>query len=425
MKRIVSFGCILLLLFSMCACKKKQVQTQQPATSEVTSSAKATSTPTPEPTKAAAPTSTTAPTATSAPTAAPTAKAVAITNDLLVQNMMALNSYYRSILSITSEPGQEPWEEYDEFAYVKDPFAEYTLLDFRSASTTSEDIILGDIYYSRMNDEKWTKSLPGNWYTERTPEYRYELSTQHFPIDYGKLTFTPVGNEKVNGVDCVKYALSGKYDDEYIDMNTKFRITLSGTGHVWISADPVIKEVIIRQRVTFDVDMQTVELKDEQGNPLRSSPQVVIEDDITMINSTVIQPPPESEVMTVAEYLEETEAPSDNISVAEALAPGTVTQQQAEAWIGKGWETNLGRIAFEWVNGYLLGSWVWSDNTKIESSLTDYVIGTMNGNMLSGDAVYSANPALFEFTMDTSGESFTGRIKVNGTWYDWTGQAAD
>lgn len=340
--------------------------------------------------------------------------------------MLALDSYYRSIRSVTSGADGN-WEEYNEFAYVKEPYTEYILLDFPTDGTTNETLILGDIYYSRMNDEKWTKALPGNWYTESPQEFKYELSTQHFPIDYGKLTLTPSGTENVNGVDCIKYDLSGGYDDEYTDMNVKFHITLSGSGNIWISKDPVIKEVIICQRITLNADMQTVELKDKQGNLLRSNPQVMIEDDITGINSTVIQPPPDSEIMIFDEGIVDPGEAADNINIAEALQPGSVTQEQAEAWIGKGWETDYSRILFEWVNGYLLGSWVWTDNTKIESSLGDYLVGTIDGNMLKGNLLYNSEPGEFEFTLDTSGQSFTGRFKLNSndTWFDWNGQVSE
>ncbi len=268
--------------------------------------------------------------------------------------------------------------------------------------------------------------MPGNWFTERTPEFRYELSNQYFPIDYGKLTLTPSGNEKVNGVDCIKYTLSGEYDDEYTDnLDILFRITLSGSGEVWISSDPVIKEVIIRQRVTLNADMQTVEYKDNEGNLLHSNQQVVLEDDVTGINNTAIQPPPDSETITLENGSDDTESTEDNISVAEALAPGNVTQAQAEAWIGKGWETDYGRMIFELVNGYLLGSWVWDNNTKITSSLSDYIVGTMDGGILKGDFLYNSEPGEFEFTMDASGQSFVGKGTLgNGTQFDWNGQVS-
>lgn len=430
MKRIVCYCCILLLLFSVSACKKKQKPTQQPVASDITSKA--------EPTKAAAPTATLAPTNTPAPTAtlAPTATpapetaptSAAISNEQLVNNMLALDSYYRSIRSITTGADGGTWEDYKEFAYAKNPFTEYILLDFVTDGTTNETLILGDIHYGRMNDEKWTKSLPGDWYTERPQEFRYELSTQHFPIDYGKLTLTPSGTENVNGVDCTKYELSGGYDDEYTDNDVKYRITLSGSGNVWISKDPVIKEVLIRQRITLNVDMQTVELKDKEGNPYRSNPQVSIEDDVTGINSTVMQPPPDSEIMTFGEQSSEfDETKADNIAVAEALPPGTVTQEQAEAWIGKGWETDYDRLIFEWVNGYLLGSWVWMDNTKMEAYLEDYLVGTIDGNMLKGNLMYLSEPGEFEFTLDASGQSFTGKGKLDNSadWFQWNGQVSE
>lgn len=432
MKRLVCFVCITLLLLPMCACKKKQAPAQQNATSAAASQTDPTGTQKSDPTKAAVPTATTAPTvtpaptATSAPTATPSPKPVAITNDLLVKNMMAVDSYYRKIFTSATEDGQK-WEEYNELAYAKNPFTEYILLDFPTVSTTNETLIIGDIYWSRMNDEKWTKSLPGNWFTERPPEFRYEISTQHFPIDYGKLTLKPVGTEKVNGLDCVKYDVSGTYDDEYTDMDIKFHITLSGSGNVWISADPGIREVIISQRVKLNADIKTVEYTDPDGNLLHTVQELEIKDDVTGINSTVIQPPPESETITLENAPDEDEEIADNLSVAEALAAGNVTQAQADSWVGKGWETDYGRIIFELVNGHLLGSWVWDDNTKIGSSLSDYLVGTFDGNVLKGKLMYLSESGEFELTMDASGQSFSGKAKLDGSndWFNWNGQVSN
>lgn len=340
--------------------------------------------------------------------------------------MEAVQSYHRKIRTVSTTNGQ-PWEEYNEFAYAKDPFLEYILLDYPQQSTRNETLIIGDIYYDRMNDEKWNKVLPGNWFTERPQEFRYELSTQYYPIDYGKLTLQASGNETVNGMDCTKYVVSGGYEDEYTDRDIKYRIKLSGTGEIWISNDAVIKQVLIRQRLKLNADIQTVELKDKDGNLLHAVYEDVIEDDVYDINNTVIQPPPDSEVIVMWGESEEVSEVPDNISAVEGLDPGSVTQEQSEPWTAKAWETEYGRIKFEWINGYLLGSFVWSDNSKIESSLQDHLIGIVEGNKLSGDATYDTYTGVFEFVLDPDGKSFSGRWKlsIHNDWVGWNGQSSD
>jgi hypothetical protein len=315
MRKAISILCILVTIISLTSCKTKKKQaTAQPSdtTPFVTQSVQSTSA------QKTDPTSTPTPTATPAPTATPSPTPAAITNDLLQQNMEAVQSYHRKIRIVSTENGQ-PWEKYSEIAYVKEPFLEYILLDYPQQSTRNETLIIGDIYYDRMNDEKWNKALPGNWFTARPPEFRYELSIQYYPIDYGKLTLQASGNENVNGMDCTKYVVSGGYEDEYTDRDIKYKIKLSGTGEIWISNDAVIKQVLIRQRLKLNADIQTVELKDKDGNLLHAVYEDVIEDDVYDINNTVIQPPPDSEVIVLGGESEEVSEAQDNISDVEGL----------------------------------------------------------------------------------------------------------
>jgi len=168
-------------------------------------------------------------------------------------------------------------------------------------------------------------------------------------------------------------------------------------------------------------------LKDKDGNLLHAVYEDVIEDDVYDINNTVIQPPPDSEVIVMGGESEEVSEVPDNISAVEGLDPGSVTQEQSEPWTAKAWETEYGRIKFEWINGYLLGSFVWSDNSKIESSLQDHLIGIVEGNKLSGDATYDTYTGVFEFVLDPDGKSFSGRWKlsIHNDWVGWNGQSSD
>jgi hypothetical protein len=121
-----------------------------------------------------------------------------------------------------------------------------------------------------------------------------------YPINYEKLTLAPAGNEQVNGVNCIKYSVSGSYQDEFSFKTSpqKFPITLSASGNIWIADDPVIKQVIISQRITVKTDIVNTQIKDKQGSMLHIISEDIIEDDILDINSATIQSPPDSETNT-------------------------------------------------------------------------------------------------------------------------------
>jgi hypothetical protein len=250
-----------------------------------------TSQPTLEPSKVSEPT----------PTVQPTIEK--ITSSILQQNMEAVNSYRRKTKTVTTCEGKQS-EKKEEYAYVKNPFSSYIMLDFVTSGSYNEEIIVSDTMWSRMKkDIKWDKALPGQWFADPPRTFKFSLSTQMYPINYEKLTLTPSGNEQVNGVNCIKYNVSGSYQDEFSFKTSpqKFPITLSASGDIWIAADPAVNQVIISQRITVKTDIVNTEIKDKQGSPLHIAMEDEIEDDILDINSTTIQAPPDSETKTPGE----------------------------------------------------------------------------------------------------------------------------
>ena len=55
------------------------------------------------------------------------------------------------------------------------------------------------------------------------------------------------------------------------------------------------------------------------------------------------------------------------------------------------------------------------------------MVGTIDGNMLKGNLMYLSEPGEFEFTLDASGQSFTGKGKLDNSadWFQWNGQVSE
>ncbi len=212
---------------------------------------------------------------------------IRFSNDVLTQSILNLDSYSRRIRHVT-DPDGSPWEAIKEFAYVKNPVARHIKLDFPTAGSYSEDIIIVDKLWDRMSPtEEWAAYDSGNFFLSEPVMLKYDLSIPYYTVDYGKLTYVKVGTENVNGVNCIKYTVSGSYKDIYTDdYDYTYNISLSASGSIWIADDPIIKQAIIRQRITFDADITSV--TDIRVHNIYKD---VIEDDITNINSTVILPP--------------------------------------------------------------------------------------------------------------------------------------
>lgn len=213
-------------------------------------------------------------------------------NDILKQNMEKLDSYRRKVKTVTTATGTATGEKSEsvkgfvsdkEFAYVRNPVSRHTKLDFPGSGSYNEEIIIGDKLWDRTSkDGKWTAW--DSYETEKPVTLKYDVSTQYYPIDYQKLAFVKSGTEKVNGVNCIKYTVSGTYTDVFSDdFSSETPIKLTASGNIWIADDPAIKLVIIRQRITVDADIT--------ADTTHIITKDVIEDDVTDINSTVIQPP--------------------------------------------------------------------------------------------------------------------------------------
>ena len=210
------------------------------------------------------------------------------TNEILEQNIEKLDSYRRIIRTITPATATtSKWETIKEFAYIKNPVSRYMKLDFPDSGSYHEEIIIGGIMWNRISkDEAWTEW--NEWYAEKPAILEYDLSTQPYPINYGKLTYTKAGTENINGINCIKYTVSGTYSEEFTDERSgdKYPITLSASGTIWIADDAAIKTAIIRQRIKVNTDIiYGVE------KAIHAVSEDVIEDDVMDINSVKIAPP--------------------------------------------------------------------------------------------------------------------------------------
>jgi hypothetical protein len=280
MKKIVLLAAFIFLLSTLSSC------TIKPRTQDTGPTQENTPSPTPKPSTADNPVK-------------PTEAESKITNDLLEKNMMAADSYRRKTKTTTKIEGQPDFVEIGECAYIKNPLSAYNLLDFVSAGSYTEELIINGTMWSRAKkDDKWDKCEPGQWFKDPPLAFKYKLSVLHFPISYEKLKYEKVGNENVNGLNCIKYTVSGTYNDEitFELSKDKFGITLSATGTIWIAEDPTIKQVIVRQRITVDSDIINKTLSAGKGNPNHVISKDIIEDDVIDLNSAEIQPPPDSQV---------------------------------------------------------------------------------------------------------------------------------
>lgn len=209
-------------------------------------------------------------------------------NDLLKQNIEKLNSYRRKINTVTTDAatGKQGGSR-KEFAYVRNPLSRYFKLEFPVTGSYTEEIIIGDKLWNRSRpDQEWTAW--DSYETDKPVTFKYDVSTQPYPIDYQKLTFAKAGTEKVNGVNCIKYTVAGSYKDEFsFDVSPqKYPIEVTASGAIWIADDAVIKQAIIRQRITVNADITV-----GRDNASHIVSKDVIEDDVTDVNSTVIKPP--------------------------------------------------------------------------------------------------------------------------------------
>lgn len=213
--------------------------------------------------------------------------AVSFSSDTLKQIMEKQNSYRRTIRTVSTYVGySDKYETIKEFAYVRSPLSTYTILDFPGQGSYNGEIIIGEKLWSKISkDDKWTGY--DSYESEFPLAFRYDVSTQAYPIEYQKLAFTKVGTEKVNDVNCIKYTVSGTYTSTFAPSSyypeDKYPIKLTASGSIWVADDTALKQVMIRQRITIDTDITY------DNKPLITKD--VIEDDVTGINSTVIKPP--------------------------------------------------------------------------------------------------------------------------------------
>lgn len=210
----------------------------------------------------------------------------ALSNTVLKENIEKLNSYRRIVRTVTATAGiNSKGESIKEFAYIRNPLSRYIKLDYPDRGSFSEETIINGKCWDRMSkDEKWTEWQ--EWQSEKPLTFTYDLSTQLYPIDYGKLKYTQAGTEKINGINCIKYDVSGTYSDEFtFEYSTqKYPITLSASGTIWIADDRAIMTAIIRQRITVITDITT-------GTDRIVHTEDTIEDDVFDVNSAVISAP--------------------------------------------------------------------------------------------------------------------------------------
>jgi len=209
------------------------------------------------------------------------------TNTLLTQGMNKTESFTRTSKVTTTSPGYTPDVVIYGYANVRSPLSDQYILDLVSAGAYNEDITIKDTYYNRTEKTgKWDKYGPGDWSSEKPLAFEYILRVTDFPITYDKLTFTKVGPEKVNGVDCIRYKLSGTYQEIYTPDQSTEKIPTSVTisGEVWIADGSAVAPALVRQRILAKVDTTQTD-----GTHLLSD--INLEDDLTNINSTKINPP--------------------------------------------------------------------------------------------------------------------------------------
>lgn len=156
---------------------------------------------------------------------------IIITNDLLQKNMEAVGSYRRKIRTIQSYLSEEKFEKYYEVAYIKNPLSKHAISEPPGDSVYDKEIIIENTLWNRMDKSgKWNKFLPENWASDPPTAFKYDLSMLYYPIDYGKLSFQPVGNEEVNVVVCSKYDVTGNYDDVFSRHQNEYMLAFLQPG---------------------------------------------------------------------------------------------------------------------------------------------------------------------------------------------------
>lgn len=219
-----------------------------------------------------------------------------VSNDLLQKDMEAVDSYRRRVFYISTPPKEagSPIDVTTESAYVKDPFAVSYKNESKAFGSYTEQIIIGDTIWERSSkDGEWKSSTPD---PVTKPSFQYSTRPMHYPIDFEKLSLAQAGNEQVNGFDCVKFDVSGSYQGEFtLYEGTEYeavqQISLSCKGSIWISFDPVLGQILIRERITVNRDTVDPKNLDQDGNVQHSFAEDVIEDDLLDINTVVIKAP--------------------------------------------------------------------------------------------------------------------------------------
>jgi hypothetical protein len=217
----------------------------------------------------------------------PASGSVSFSTTELRKGVEALESYSRKIHIARTDLMTSAKSQYsEEYAYVKAPLSTYSKLEYPAWESYREEVIIGKKAWDRLAaSDPWTA---WDGYMSDTPvSFKYNDVISAYPILYEKLAFTKDGTETVGGVNCVKYVLSGTYQDTVIynpAKKDKYPIKLTASGTVWIADDAAVKKILVRQRLTIDTEAT---VKKDTRVAFRD----IIEDDITKINSTVIQPP--------------------------------------------------------------------------------------------------------------------------------------
>lgn len=209
------------------------------------------------------------------------------TNDSLANEMNAVESYRRISKTTGISEGSDPFVMIYTYSTVRKPYADHYSLEFPPSTTYSEDMVIGDTMYTRMEKEgKWEKYGPGEWQREKPLAFSYGLQAAKYDIDYQKLDYVNAGNETVNGMECIHYQVSGTFDGEY-EPNPgmeKYPVTMTVSGDVWIADINATGPALIRQRLLLKSDVTG-------SNDNHMKEETSLEDDTLDINSTVIEAP--------------------------------------------------------------------------------------------------------------------------------------
>jgi hypothetical protein len=209
------------------------------------------------------------------------------TDDQLAKGMNDADSYRRIIKTTTTSEGAEPFVIIHDFSTVRNPYADHYILEFPGSTSYSEDMLIVDTMYTRMEkDGKWEKYGPGNWQREKPLAYSYSLQATKYVIEYQKLTYKDMGQEDVNGMKSTHYAVSGTYDGEFEAMpdTEKYAASITISGDIWIADVNAVGPVLISQRIELKTDVTI-----DKDNHVKE--ELIVEDDTLGINSTVIEPP--------------------------------------------------------------------------------------------------------------------------------------